>query len=260
MVAGTMGTTEAVKSRLMEGVTGTGMATGTAEERAGLREAAAAAGDSIISGVVAMEGVASTRGALRTSRDLPANRGDRPTRGVPPTRRPPHTSSLLHLTSSRGGRPADLRQSHGLQNGAHLLGLLLRAPTAASCLKRTSFSSVLLSILTHERSRCVLQPAALTLNVDEPADGDEHSKMSHAWSRWEMVDEDAEAAGMDATKRSGALPTNATAIMQSLGSPPRAFDDIPKGGCGLPDQAMSMSRPQFVQQCRHDACKSVVVA
>lgn len=58
--------------------------------------------------------------------------------------------------------------------------------------------------------------------------------MSYAWFRWVMVDEDAEDAGMDATRSTGPQPTGATTIMQRLGSPPRAFEDIPKGARGVP--------------------------
>ncbi len=151
----------------MEVVTGTDTDTGMAEARAGLRGAAAAVGALIISGVVAMEGVASTRG-LHTSRVLPVSREDRHITGVPPTRRGPHTSSLLHLFSSRGARPANLRQKHGPQSGVHffldcscmrLRGLLLKGISEPP--------SVMLSGIRQAQKscRCVLSSAALTLTV-----------------------------------------------------------------------------------------------
>lgn len=57
-----------------------------------------------------------------------------------------------------------------------------------------------------------------------------------------MVDEDAEDAGMDAPKRDAPQSTGPTTIMQRLGSPPRAFADVPKGTCSVPDMLCTCER------------------
>lgn len=62
-----------------------------------------------------------------------------------------------------------------------------------------------------------------------------------------MVDEDAEDAGMDAAKSSGPQPTDATTIMQRLGSPPRAFDGVPKGVRSVPDMQCTCEHFKTVQ-------------